>query len=172
MPFSDSNPHSTRFPDTSGFSGHPEEIRRHMAEYEVWMAGLPEDRLDRAYAPGKWTPRILLGHVVDSHIRIAFRILSLGRGEFGELLGPDGNLWATLAAHEKMPLAGLVRGYRAAAVGTDWIAGTMLPESMNRNGVTNDILPTVRELQAYIIAHERHHRRILAERYGLGCHGP
>jgi len=29
------------------------------------------------------------------------------------------------------------------------------------------ILLTVRELHTYIIAHERHHRRVLAEKYGL-----
>lgn len=117
--------------------------------------------------PGKWTPRVLLGHVVDSHIIVAFRILSFGRGEARELPGADEDLWAALAGHERMPLADLVRGYRAAAATTDWIVGTLPPEAMERTGVANGILLTVRELHAYIIGHERHHRRILAERYGL-----
>ncbi len=74
---------------------------------------------------------------------------------------------AALAAHERMPLAELVRGYRTAAATADWIVSGMPPEAMDRTGVANGILLTVRELHAYIIAHERHHRRMLTERYGL-----
>lgn len=167
VPFSESAYYGLLRPDLAGLSGTAGEIREHAAAYAAWMEGLPEDRLDRAYAPGKWTPRVLLGHVVDSHIIVAFRILSFGRGEVRELPGADENLWATLAGHERMPLADLVRGYRGAAAATEWIAGGMPPEAMERKGVANGILLTVRELHAYLVAHERHHRRVLAERYGL-----
>jgi len=167
VPFLKSPFYQLLLPDLAGLSGAAEEIRKHSAEYASWMEGFPEGRLDQAYAPGKWTPRVLLGHVVDSHIIVAFRILSFGRGEARELPGADENLWAELAGHERMPLADLVRGYRAAAAATAWIAGSLPPEAMDRTGVANGILLTVRELHAYVIAHERHHRRILAERYGL-----
>ncbi|MBW8888042.1 MAG: DinB family protein [Fibrobacteres bacterium] len=167
VPFLKSPYYQLLLPELAGLSGAAEEIRRHTAEYAAWMESLPEDRLDRAYAPGKWTPRVLLGHVVDSHIIVAFRILSFGRGEVRELPGADENLWATVAGHERIPLAELLRGYRAAAATTDWIAGTLPPDAMDRTGVANGILLTVRELHSYIIAHERHHRRVLAEKYRL-----
>jgi hypothetical protein len=167
VPFTQSKYYQILLPDLAGLSGTAAEIRAHAAEYRAWMEGLPEDRLDRVYAPGKWTPRVLLGHVVDSHIIVAFRILSFGRGEVSELPGADENLWAESAGHERMSLADLVRGYRTAAAMTGWIAGTLPPEALDRTGVANGILLTVRELHAYLIAHERHHRRILAERYGL-----
>jgi len=167
IPFPRSMYYQILLPDLAGLSGTAEGIRRHSAEYARWMETLPEARLDRAYAPGKWTPRVLLGHVVDSHVIVAFRILGFGRGEARELPGADENLWAAQAGHERMPLAELVRGYRAAAATTDWITGTLPAEALDRTGVANGILLTVRELHAYIIAHERHHRRMLAERYGL-----
>lgn len=167
VPFTQSKYYQIMLPDLAGLSGTAEEIREHTDDYSAWMAGLPEDRLDQAYAPGKWTPRVLLGHVVDSHIIVAFRLLSFGRGEVRELPGADENLWAALAGHAGMSLAELARGYRAAAATTGWIAGTLPPEAFDRTGAANGIQLTVRELHAYIIAHERHHRRILAERYGL-----
>jgi len=167
IPFRQSVFHDLLLPDLAGLSGTAEEIRRHAAEYAAWMEGLPESGLDRAYAPGKWTPRVLLGHVVDSHIILAFRILSFARGEIQELPGADEGLWASLSGHERMPLAELARGYRAAAAATDWIVRGLRPEAMERAGVANGVRLTVRELHAYLIAHERHHRRMLTERYGL-----
>jgi hypothetical protein len=167
LPFSQSKFRQLMLPDLAGLTGTAGEIRQHTAAFAAWMESLPEDRLDQSYAPGKWTPRVLLGHVVDSHIIVSFRILSFGRGEVRELPGADEDLWAAQAGHERMPLAELVRGYRAAAATTDWIVGTLPPKAMERTGVANGILLTVRELHAYIIGHERHHRRILSERYGL-----
>jgi hypothetical protein len=167
IPFLQSIYYSLLIPDLKGLTGAAEEIRGHAAAYAAWMEGLPEARLDTPYAPGKWTPRVLLGHVVDSHIIISFRILSFARGEVQELPGADEGLWAKLAGHERMPLAELVRGYRAAAAASDWIARNLPPEAMDRSGVANGVVLTVRELHAYLVAHERHHRRILSEKYGL-----
>lgn len=167
IPFSQSIFHELLAPDLTGLAGTAAEIRAHAADFAEWMEGLPEARLDTAYAPGKWTPRALLGHVVDSHIILSFRILSFARGEVKELPGADEGLWVSLSGHASMPLAELVRGYRAAAAASDWIAGTLPPESMDRSGVANGVRLTVRELHAYLVAHERHHRRMLSERYGL-----
>lgn len=167
IPFLQSSYHELLVPDLTGLSGTAGEIRAHAAAYAAWMDGLPEDRLDAAYAPGKWTPRVLLGHVVDSHFILSFRILSFARGEVQELPGADEGLWAKLGGHERMPLAELARGYRAAAAASDWITRTLPPEAMFRSGVANGVRLTVRELHAYLVAHERHHRRILSEKYGI-----
>jgi hypothetical protein len=167
IPFLQSIYHGLLVPDLGGLSGTADEIRAHAAQYADWMESLPEARLDTAYAPGKWTPRVLLGHVVDSHIILAFRILSFARGEAKELPGADEGLWAKLAGHENLPLAELVRGYRSAAASSDWITATLPPQAMDRAGVANGVILTVRELHSYLVAHERHHRRVLSERYGL-----
>jgi hypothetical protein len=93
--------------------------------------------------------------------------LTFARGEEGPLPGAEENLWTRLSGHARLPLSELVRGYRAAASVSDWVATTLPPEAMDRSGVANGLRLTVRELHAYIIAHERHHRRVLSERYGL-----
>lgn len=167
VPFRQSIYHEILRSDISGLAGTPDELRRHAAEYAAWMEALPEARLDRAYAPGKWTPRLLLGHVIDTHIMLSFRLLSFARGETARLPGSDEGVWVEQSGHERMPLAGLARGYRAAAAVTDWVAAALSPEALERGGVANGVRITVRELHLYLIGHERHHRRILAERYGL-----
>jgi hypothetical protein len=131
------------------------------------MDRLPEMRLDDAYAPGKWTVREVLGHVVDSHIILAFRLLSFARGEVQEIPGADEGLWVLNSGHAKLARTELARGYRLAAGMSNWVAETLPAGVMERSGVANGVLLTVRELHRYIIAHERHHRRVLKERYGV-----
>lgn len=167
VPFVQSVFHEILRPDLAGLIGTAEELRGHVAEYAAWMEALPEARLDQAYAPGKWTPRLLLGHVIDTRIMLAFRLLSFARGETAALPGNDEGLWVRLSGHERMPLAEMVRGYRAAAASTDWVASSLPPGAADRSGVANGVRLTVREMILYIIGHERHHRRVLSERYGL-----
>ena len=154
-------------PDLEGLTGAAGEYRAHTAEYLAWMERLPQMRLDDAYAPGKWTVRELLGHVIDSHIILAFRLLSFARGEVQEIPGADEGLWVRNAGHGSFALSDLTRGYGLAAGWSNWVVETLPARAMESSGVANGVLLTVREMHAYIIAHERHHRRMLKERYGV-----
>ncbi len=155
-------------PDLRGFSGSLDEFREHSADFSRWLGGLQEEALDHAYAPGKWTAREVLGHVVDTHVILSFRILSFGRGEIQPLPGADEGLWTRLSGHSWLPKSELIRGYRSAAGLSAWITETLPQAALERSGVANGVLLTVRELIAYLPAHERHHRRILRELYGIG----
>lgn len=154
-------------PDLEGLTGAVGEFRAHTSEYLAWMERLPQMRVDDAYAPGKWTVKELLGHVIDSHIILAFRLLSFARGEVQEIPGADEGLWVRLSGHSELSLSDLARGYGQAAGMSNWVVDTLPARAMERSGTANGVLLTVREMHAYIIAHERHHRRMLKERYGL-----
>ena len=154
-------------PDLAGLEGTSAEVIRHAREYAAWMESIPEAKLDHAYAPGKWTPRVMLGHIVDSHIIILFRILTFGRGDTLPIPVAQEEIWAANSGHDRMAKADLVRGYRRAAGFSEWLVETLPAEAMDRSGVANGMLLTVRELHAYLVAHEIHHRRILRERYAI-----
>jgi hypothetical protein len=49
------------------------------------------------YAPGKWTVKEVLGHIVDDERIFACRLLCVARGEEGELPGFDENGYAAHA---------------------------------------------------------------------------
>lgn len=167
IPFEQSLFHGILRPDLGDLSGTAGEFRTHAAGFAAWMDSLPEKKLDQAYAPGKWTARLVLGHVIDSHIMLSFRLLSFARGEKSPLPGNEEDVWVAHSGHERMSLSRLAEGYRAAAAVTDWVTSSLPPDAPQRMGVANGVRISVRELILYIIGHERHHRRILGERYGL-----
>lgn len=154
-------------PDLAGLEGTKEEVLRHLGEFAAWMEAIPEAKLDHAYAPGKWTVRVLLGHIIDSQIIILFRLLTFGRGDTLPIPVAQEEIWAANSGHDRIRKAELLRGYHRAAGFTEWVVETLPDDAMARSGVANGIRLTVRELHLYIIAHERHHRRIMRERYGL-----
>lgn len=154
-------------PDMAGLEGSAAEVVGHAREYAAWMESIPEAKLDHAYAPGKWPVSSLLGHVIDSQIIILFRLLTFGRGDTLPIPVAQEEIWAANSGHDRLGKAGLLKGYRAAAGFTEWVVGTLPAEAMDRSGVANGILLTVRELHVYLVAHERHHRRVLLEKYGV-----
>lgn len=167
IPFVQSPFHELLKTELEGLTGSLEEFRAHTEAYPAWMERLPEMRLDDAYAVGKWTVRELLGHVVDTHFVLAFRLLSFARGEVQEIPGADEGLWVLNSGHARLARTELVRGYRMAAGMSNWVVETLPAGCMERSGVAHGVLLTVRELHKYIIAHELHHKRILKERYGV-----
>lgn len=167
IPFAQSIFHELLKNDLTGLTGAAGEFRAHTEAYAAWMEQVPEMRLDYAYGPGKWRVREVLGHVVDTHILLASRLLSFARGEIQEIPGADEGLWVRLSGHAQLARSEIVRGYRLASGMSNWVVDTLPAGALERSGVANGVRLTVAEMQAYIQAHERHHQRILRERYGV-----
>ena len=71
-----------------------------------------------SYAPGKWTVKQLLGHLIDDERIFGYRLLCVARGEEAELPGFDENRYAALAEFETRSLESLVEEYRAVRMST------------------------------------------------------
>lgn len=153
--------------DRFGLLGTKDEFQKHVREFPKWIESIPDEMLDHAYAMDKWTIRVLLGHIIDSHIVILYRLLSISRGDQNPLPGGNQDLWARFTGYEKAGKADLVQGYKNAASISEWLVSWIPAESMELTGVANGITVSVRELHTYLIAHERHHKRIAKEKYGV-----
>lgn len=129
------------------------------------LASIGEDRSMFRYAPDKWSIRGLVGHIIDSERIFGYRALCIARGEKQPLPGFDEKQYAQEAAFDAVPLRRL--GEELALV--RWAGVLMLrgfPETAwHREGVASDARVTVRALAYMILGHERHHLRVLRERY-------
>jgi hypothetical protein len=153
--------------DRIGLVGTKSEFQQHVLEFPKWIESIPDEMLDHSYAVNKWTIRVLLGHIIDSHIVILYRLLSISRGDKNPLPGGNQDLWASFSGYEKADKNDLVQGYRKAASLSEWLVNWIPEKSMESRGIANGIAVSVRELHIYLIAHERHHRRIAKEKYGV-----
>src|SRR5580692_8885391 len=59
-----------------------------------FIRSLPAEKIDYRYAPGKWTIREVLQHIIDAERIFAYRALRLSRMDPTPLPGWDENQWA------------------------------------------------------------------------------
>lgn len=135
------------------------------AETRRRLAGLSEARELHRYAPGKWTLRDVLGHVVDTERVFGYRAFHMARGDAAPLPGMDQDDYARSAGAERRPVADLLdeldhlrRGHLALFRGFG-------DDAWERTGTASGCAFRVRALPFVLAGHEIHHRRVLAERY-------
>ena len=131
-------------------------------------AGVRDSQALHRYAPGKWSVKEVLNHVVDSERVFAYRALHFARTDPAPLPGFDETLWTPAARSDRRPLAAIVAEFRAVRDATAQLFGSFDAEALVRRGEASECIFTVRALGWSIAGHTRHHELILRERYGLG----
>ena len=129
------------------------------------LRDIPEGRAGLAYAPGKWTIRQLVGHVVDSERVFAYRALCIARGDTAPLPGMDQNVYvehANFDARTLRDLAGELERVRATTLD---LLRNLDEAAWLRRGTANGSEMSVRALAHIIAGHEAHHVKVLRERY-------
>lgn len=140
-------------------------LRDQLAETEALLREFTGARADHRYAPDKWSVKEVVGHMTDAERIFAYRALRFARGDRTPLPGFDENAFvrgANFAARALPEIAGEFRSVRMASI--TLFAG-LSEEALMRRGVANEAEVTVRALAWIIAGHERHHAKILRERY-------
>jgi hypothetical protein len=131
------------------------------------LRGVDEKKSQFRYADGKWTIREVVGHLIDTERVFAYRALSFARGDHTALPSFDENEWARTSNAGRRALSELIAEFEAVRTATLAMFRGFSDGEFAREGVASNNPITVRAL-AYIVAgHERHHVKILRERYGV-----
>jgi len=142
-----------------------EILRTEHEETQSLLHGLSEEQSAFRYAEGKWSIRQVVGHLIDSEWVFAYRALRFARGDRTELPGFEENEWVDAAAFDGRRLADLLGEYAALRASTIRFLAGLTEEESSRSGVANNSPMSVRGIAYVIAGHERHHRRVLVERY-------
>jgi len=135
-------------------------------ETREFFEKLSEETGNYRYAPGKWSIKEVLGHVMDSERIFAYRALCIARGETQTLPGFDENAYARASGYDEVSLVKVVQQYIALRVSTFMLFEQIPASAWDNKGSSNNHPISLRAL-AYIIAgHERHHMGVISERYG------
>jgi hypothetical protein len=140
-------------------------LRSEIGETLSLVRGIPEERASHRYGPGKWSIKEVVGHMADVERIMGYRLLRIARGDTTPLPGFDENAYVPMANFEARSLASLAKEFEQVRRATIAFMETLEPEAAARRGTANNMEISARAI-AYIIAgHERHHVRILRERY-------
>ena len=120
---------------------------------------------DLRYAPGKWTVKEALGHMIDTERIMTYRALRIARNDRTPMPGFEQDDYVRDGPHANIPLADLVEEFKAVRSATLAFLRHLRPSDWTRRGTANNDEVTVRALGFIIAGHEVHHRQILEERY-------
>lgn len=132
------------------------------------LRAFSEERGDHRYAPGKWSVKEVVGHIVDTERVFAYRALRFARGDTTPLPGFDQNHYVTVAGFSRRSLADLAEEFADVRKATVKLFAGLDAPALRRAGVASGHLMTVRAAAWIIAGHEQHHAQLLRERYLTG----
>ncbi len=138
-----------------------------MIDLDALVAAVPESAAGHRYAPGKWSLREVLGHLVDTERILAYRAFSIARGETQPLNGYEPEEYAAESAADGTRLRDLLAEFEHVRRGNIAMLRRLPGEAWQRVGTASGHPISVRAL-AYIMAgHIPHHLGIIREQYGV-----
>jgi hypothetical protein len=129
------------------------------------LRGIPEAQAGFRYAPGKWSIKELVGHVIDGERIFAYRALRFARNDRTPVPGYEQDDYIREAVFDDCALSALAAEFESVRHASLFLFKHLHEEAWTRRGTANESEVSVRAL-AYIIAgHELHHREILRSKY-------
>lgn len=129
------------------------------------LSPVSESAGDYRYAPGKWTLKEVLGHVIDAERVFSFRALWFARGDENPLPGFEQDDYVRAADSGERTLKGLIEELEAVRRSTVLLFRSFPEPAWSRRGIASHNEVSVRALAWIIAGHELHHRRGIREDY-------
>ena len=129
------------------------------------LRSIPEDKAGFRYGPDKWSIKELVGHVIDGERIFAYRALRFARGDQTPLPGFEQDDYVLNANFDERPLSELADEFEHVRRANLLMFGRLDEAAWNRRGSASEAEVSVRALAFIIAGHERHHVKVLKEKY-------
>lgn len=140
-------------------------LETHRVEMRAYFEGIPDDKLDYAYAAGKWTIKEVLRHMIDTERILANRILRVARGEKVDLPGFEQDDYLMEANDEKNSWSHLIEDFDLLRRSNIMMVRGLHSDTFQRVGSASGFPTSVRALIHIMAGHATHHMRVLQEKY-------
>jgi hypothetical protein len=134
-------------------------------ETAALLAGLTEAQAAHRYAPDKWSVKQIVGHIIDGERIFAYRVLAIARGETQALPGFDQDPYVANGGADDRSISDLAEELATVRKGNVMMMRALSAEAWQRIGTASENPVSARALAYSMLGHERHHVRIIRERY-------
>ena len=126
---------------------------------------IDEEKSCFAYAPGKWTLKELLQHMIDAERIFCYRALAFARKETVSLPGFDEDTYAANSAANNRSWKSLCEEYKAVRKAMVLLFDNLSNDMLYSTGVASNKPVSVIAIGFITIGHLYHHKNIIEERY-------
>ncbi|HEX6882154.1 MAG TPA: DinB family protein [Planctomycetota bacterium] len=141
------------------------ELAAGLEQTRALLARLGETRGGHRYAPGKWSVKEVVGHLIDAERVFAYRALRMARGDATPLASFEQDDYVAASGSDRRTLADLSEELALLRGANLCFFRALDAESWERRGTASDCSFVVCAFPYLLAGHERHHRTVLAERY-------
>jgi len=125
----------------------------------------PEEKLISRCAPGEWTIKEILGHVIDTERVFSYRALRFARNDTTDLPGFDQDNFAAYSGANERRIEDILEELTAVRMATLALFNSFDEEVLKRCGVERGHPTSVRAEVYQIAGHELHHINSIKENY-------
>jgi hypothetical protein len=140
-------------------------IQSQTQELKAFFSSKPEGWANEPYAPGKWTPKEVLGHILDTERIMTFRALCIARGDKNSLPGFDQDPYVQQGQFNAVPLDVLLADFVNQRQALLSLVQTLPAASFEEIGSANGNPMSTRALLWIIPGHFMHHFQVLQQAY-------
>ncbi len=137
-------------------------LREQPATLRHLLTGTTDTAAAQPTAPGKWSRKEVLIHLIDTERVFAYRALAIARGETHPLPAFEQDDYVRTAGANARPLPDLLSEHAAQRAATVALLAGLPPGAYERVGTASSQRVSVRALAWVIAAHEAHHQYLLA----------
>ena len=130
-----------------------------------FVQSIPLGKHDYRYAPGKWTIKDIIQHLIDSERVFSYRAMRLARKDQTHLAPFDENEYADQAGGNLRTLQNLLTELSTIRQSTLLLFKTFTAEQLHQKWESGNNEVSLAALGFIIIGHQQHHKKIFEERY-------
>lgn len=123
------------------------------------FAGLTDERAEQPWAPGKWTIKQTIGHVIDTERVITYRAMRTARRDTTVLPGFEQDDYVAASNAGSRTVASLAEEFQAVRRSTVLMFRGFPADAWDRRANANGMETTVRAFAYIACGHELNHRR-------------
>ena len=165
-------PNAANYPEDFGkyISQVPEEdlseaFKNQFPKIESFLTEIDEEKSKYSYAPGKWTLKELLQHIIDGERIFNYRALCFARKETISLPSFDEDLYAENSNANNRSWKSLSNELINVRRSTADLFNSFSDEMMQQSGIANNKSISVLSIGFIIIGHITHHIKVVEEKY-------
>lgn len=141
-----------------------ELLEKQISDFSNFLNNIA-DKGNYAYAPGKWTVKELVGHIIDTERIMVYRLTCFARNEKVQIPGFEEDEYVANAHFNDRSIFSLAEEFTQLRKANMFLIKSLNEKDLNRVGNANGNNMSVRALVYVLAGHIIHHTNVIKERY-------